>query len=991
MTNSAANPTTSTNGTSNRGTDIVQIFLADEDGQSILSIDDGAQRQSLRVMIVNTSGKDLALKDLEKPFSTIYYHFRIDFRPGTLANQGEGVALTVKNEQGEKIEGWQILQTKDTFYLGLNQSAAAAAKSIANGKRLTFGFGNIGADPKGGSRGTRVEVQFANLQYADSQAAIGGIRLQYLNIVNHRGKKQIPLYAGFLGSNTILNDGSENELTLSIQSLPRQNLPLIIKPYSSDELENLQNVISDQTSFGKTAFDLLQKLTIFQDFLIDAMNTAIDVGIPDSTSLSRIHGDQNIIRFFANQTPQIIQHIRKIIKQSIEGIIKSGDINKFLDGQKTVKDLVWRDNQQSFLDAIFASDFPLINLFDRLRLDKPYILDLIPDNVANLKPYQVIREVNNLTKKSEISDALVNGFELIDQDDLRVILAGLNKINLQPTEAALEKLNLIGFDDAKSLETSVLGFKGIKSGDKLDLATANDALDESVTIRISFDVATTDNGSKHWALVEKTNADEIQVKFAQEQENWIFGGRINQGITPQWSFICKKPLQITDRQEILRLSIKDLKTQLLSGYANLYVHYKNFPGYWDGFITVPIHKGPLVYRECEDTNKVKIGCVGIGTDEPKAKLHVKSSSGVVGLKVEGDAEITGNFSAGKLSMGELGIGTIDVGDNKLKVQGNTAIAGNLTVTNGRLGIGTTNLDREPLVIRAQGTQQGLIAFEDLSGNRKWHIEQNFGGNTPGLNFVETNVQDFRLFIKQGGNVGIGTGDPKAKLHVNGAISAGASEIISSSDHLKLIRRSSETTGGAKIFLELVQNASTSAPEVRPCIRFHHGNKFWQRIEGGSDGFHFRTGDPGSGTYVSVNTGSMKVNGSLQVTDMSYGDRKNVQWDESSKQFYQDNSSRKHKENIISLDDEFFRILQVEPKTYTRPGNPHIWEVGYIAEDFDELGLNKLVYYEADGSPGAIHYDKISMYLIEVVKRLHQKVDDYEKRINQLEKMVDLTD
>ena len=128
-------------------------------------------------------------------------------------------------------------------------------------------------------------------------------------------------------------------------------------------------------------------------------------------------------------------------------------------------------------------------------------------------------------------------------------------------------------------------------------------------------------------------------------ENWIFGGKDQQGITPRWSFICKDRLQLTGRQEILRLNISNIKTQLLSGYANLYVHYENIPGYWDGYITVPIHKGPLVYRETT-ANDIQMGCVGIGTDEPQAKLHVKSSSGVDGLKVEGNTAIQGKLTLG---------------------------------------------------------------------------------------------------------------------------------------------------------------------------------------------------------------------------------------------------------------------------------------------------------------------------------------------------------
>jgi hypothetical protein len=83
---------------------------------------------------------------------------------------------------------------------------------------------------------------------------------------------------------------------------------------------------------------------------------------------------------------------------------------------------------------------------------------------------------------------------------------------------------------------------------------------------------------------------------------------------------------------------------------------------------------------------------------------------------------------------------------------------------GPLGIGTPT-PRNPLAIRSAGIEGELVSFEDSNGNTKWHINQNPGGNNPGLNFVETNAAEGRLFIREGGNVGIGTTYPDHPLHV----------------------------------------------------------------------------------------------------------------------------------------------------------------------------------------------------------------------------------
>ncbi len=67
----------------------------------------------------------------------------------------------------------------------------------------------------------------------------------------------------------------------------------------------------------------------------------------------------------------------------------------------------------------------------------------------------------------------------------------------------------------------------------------------------------------------------------------------------------------------------------------------------------------------------------------------------------------------------------------------------------------------PLVIRANGSD--VIAFQDNAGNPDWHFNLLAGG----LNFVESGVADYRLFLQNGGNVGINTNSPGESLDVNG--------------------------------------------------------------------------------------------------------------------------------------------------------------------------------------------------------------------------------
>lgn len=47
--------------------------------------------------------------------------------------------------------------------------------------------------------------------------------------------------------------------------------------------------------------------------------------------------------------------------------------------------------------------------------------------------------------------------------------------------------------------------------------------------------------------------------------------------------------------------------------------------------------------------------------------------------------------------------------------------------------------------------------------------------------------------------------------------------------------------------------------------------------------------------------------------------------------------------------------------------------GLIAEDLDELGLEQLVSYNADGEPDAVHYERVVVGLLDIVKRFEVRL------------------
>ena len=127
--------------------------------------------------------------------------------------------------------------------------------------------------------------------------------------------------------------------------------------------------------------------------------------------------------------------------------------------------------------------------------------------------------------------------------------------------------------------------------------------------------------------------------------------------------------------------------------------------------------------------------------------------------------------------------------------------------------------------------------------------------------------------------------------------------------------------------------------------------------------------------------TLHVNGTMALDNLPQGDRRNVQWDPTTHQFYQAVSSRRYKENIAPLADDFEKLLSAEPKSYTMKGDTERRrEIGYIAEDIDELGLTSLVHYTEDGLPDALKYEKMVLYLVEIAKSQKAEIESLNHKL-----------
>lgn len=97
----------------------------------------------------------------------------------------------------------------------------------------------------------------------------------------------------------------------------------------------------------------------------------------------------------------------------------------------------------------------------------------------------------------------------------------------------------------------------------------------------------------------------------------------------------------------------------------------------------------------------------------------------------------------------------------------------LAYTGGKVAIGTSSADR-PLTLNETSIGGGTARAAQLMSLQadqftRWHINlfsPNGAASTDfGLNFVESGIADYRLFLATGGNIGIGTSTPSGRLEI----------------------------------------------------------------------------------------------------------------------------------------------------------------------------------------------------------------------------------
>ena len=319
-------------------------------------------------------------------------------------------------------------------------------------------------------------------------------------------------------------------------------------------------------------------------------------------------------------------------------------------------------------------------------------------------------------------------------------------------------------------------------------------------------------------------------------------------------------------------------------------------------------------------------------------------------------------------------------------------------SSGRLLVGAAAIQYHSAPFYASGTDPVIAAFHHSDGGTNDQARISLGAlaNNPpynrGVNLVALNNGNGHDFVVQcsashsagpgekvritsAGSFGINTTTPGDKLHVNGG------DIIIShtnAPNLRIVKADNSTgANSTRAFFGIATGANNymnGAADSDLCIV-------------GPDGGRILFGYGNSVKLFIESNGRLK---SAATYNNTTGSSANVSMPNNTGEFFRSTSSRKYKDNIITLTDaQADKILDCRPVSYTSTcaadDNSKIF-YGMIAEEVHDIDTS-LVLYDNESEtpePEGVQYDRFVPALVNLVKRQKAQIATLEAKVAALE-------
>jgi len=324
------------------------------------------------------------------------------------------------------------------------------------------------------------------------------------------------------------------------------------------------------------------------------------------------------------------------------------------------------------------------------------------------------------------------------------------------------------------------------------------------------------------------------------------------------------------------------------------------------------------------------GKVGIGTTSPQDVLHVVGGN-VKGVRIEStdNAPVLDFYSGGasadvrnwRIATNYDAAGLFEIVRGSTQGGAPTASTALAIDKSGNVGIGTTAPAGKLGLVGSSG-QYGFDTGVYPATGRLWYQSDGTGyGFSIGRKDTSGTYSDY-VYIKDGGNVGIGTANPDNKLTVSG-----------NADIIGILRVGANSGGGVTGDIVARRSATTGA--------YYFGDSSDKYLYFDGANYHFGNGNVfANGFYYS--------------------------------------SDERLKENIVQIDNAISIVESLEGVSFNwkKDGGK---SMGLIAQDVEKI-LPELVSTDNQGYK-SIQYANLVAVLIEAVKEQQKQIDELQEQLN----------
>ncbi len=200
----------------------LNLFAHNGKNQTVMFITSQVGENQLYIEITNNSGSGYKIPALDNDtVSASNYQIELRFRPGTL---DEHLVSGIKIDQS----GWSLIFAKQSDgSQSLYIMSSEALQWPSQNSAVSFTLSGFPVSGTGGSRVTRIELRYTNLQSQDSANPLSGTRTQVMQIVEHAGTNECPFLFSVNGLGDLLNDGkTKNTVSFVLQTKTGESIPV---------------------------------------------------------------------------------------------------------------------------------------------------------------------------------------------------------------------------------------------------------------------------------------------------------------------------------------------------------------------------------------------------------------------------------------------------------------------------------------------------------------------------------------------------------------------------------------------------------------------------------------------------------------------------------------------------------------------------------------------------------------------------------------------